>query len=398
MKKPATGISTQLAHHGENRAAYEGAVVPPIFQNSLFTYESWDEISAAFDDRTHSFIYSRGNNPTVKVAQEKIAKLAGGERALLFGSGMGAISAAVLHCVKKDGHVIAIKNLYGPANNLFYNYLRDKMNLTITFVSGESVTDFAEAIRPETSLIYLESPSSGVFSLQNIPEVTALAKEHGIKTIIDNSWATPYFQRPLEMGVDLEVHSCSKYIGGHSDVVAGVIIGSKALVSQVFQKEYEWIGARISPMDAWLITRSLRTLPMRLRQHQTSGLIVANFLEQHPKVASVNYPGLKSFPQYELGQKQMSGYTGLLSFRLKTENLEEVKAFFNGLEIFRIGVSWGGHESLIYALAISYVKEMTPEQFAATGLAYGDMRISVGLEDVEDLVADLEQALGLTGV
>lgn len=395
MKKPTQGISTQLAHHGENRAAYEGAVVPPIFQNSLFTFESWDDISAAFDDRTHSFIYSRGNNPTVKVAQEKIAKLAGGERAMLFGSGMGAISAAVLHCVKKDGHVIAIKNLYGPANNLFYNYLREKMNITITFVTGVEVTDFADAITPATCLIYLESPSSGVFSLQDIPKVTALAKANGIKTIIDNSWATPYFQRPLEMGVDLEVHSCSKYIGGHSDVVAGVIIGSEELLSQIYQQEYEWIGARISPMDAWLITRSLRTLPMRLRQHQASGLIVANFLEEHPQVASVNYPGLKSFPQYDLGQKQMSGYTGLLSFRLKTENLDKVKAFFNGLEIFRIGVSWGGHESLIYALAISYVKEMTAEQFAATGLAYGDMRISVGLEDVEDLVADLTQALSL---
>jgi cystathionine beta-lyase/cystathionine gamma-synthase len=233
--------------------------------------------------------------------------------------------------------------------------------------------------------------------LQDIPKVTALAKANGIKTIIDNSWATPYFQRPLEMGVDLEVHSCSKYIGGHSDVVAGVIIGAEELLSQIYQQEYEWIGARISPMDAWLITRSLRTLPMRLRQHQASGLIVANFLEQHPQVASVNYPGLESFPQYELGQKLLSGYTGLLSFRLKTENLNEVKAFFNGLNIFRIGVSWGGHESLIYALAISYVKEMTAEQFAATGLAYGDMRISVGLEDVEDLVADLEQALGLIG-
>lgn len=395
MKKTVPGTSTQLAHHGENRSAYEGAVVGPIFQNSLFTFANWDEISAAFDDRTHSFIYSRGNNPTVKVAQEKIAKLAGGERALLFGSGMGAISAAVLHCVRKDGHVIAVKNIYGPANNLLYSYLRDKMGVTITFVSGENTADFAAALRPETCLIYLESPSSGIFSLQDIPAVTALAKQHSIKTIIDNTWATPYFQRPLEMGVDIEVHSCSKYLGGHSDVVAGVIIGSEELVSGIYRKEYEWIGARIAPMDAWLITRSLRTLPMRLRQHQASALVVANFLMQHPKVATVNYPGLKSFPQYELGQKQMSGYTGLLSFRLRTEDLEQVKTFFNGLEVFRIGVSWGGHESLIYALAISYVKEMTAEQFAATGLAYGDMRISVGLEDVEDLVADLEQALNL---
>ncbi|MFK8163385.1 MAG: PLP-dependent aspartate aminotransferase family protein [Lewinella sp.] len=395
MKKPVSGISTQLAHYAENRADYEGAAVPPIFQTSTFTFASWDDISEAFDDRTHSFIYSRGNNPTVKVAQEKLAMLAGGERALLFGSGMGAISAAVLHCIRKDGHVIAVKNIYGPANNLFYSYLREKMNISITYVSGERIEHFTEAITPATCLIYLESPSSGVFSLQDIPQVTELAKKHGIKTVIDNSWATPYFQRPLEMGVDLEVHSCSKYIGGHSDVVAGVIIGSEAVVSEIYQKEYEWIGARIAPMDAWLITRSLRTLPMRLRQHQASAMIVAAFLEGHPQVASVNYPGLKSFPQYTLGQKQMGGYTGLLSFRLETKDLEKVKTFFNGLKIFRIGVSWGGHESLIYALAISYVKEMTAEQFAATGLAYGDMRISVGLEDVEDLVADLTQALAL---
>lgn len=395
MKKSDHGVSTQLAHHGENRAAYEGAVVPPIFQNSLFTFESWDDISAAFDDRTNSFIYSRGNNPTVKIAQEKIARLAGGERALLFGSGMGAISAAVLHCVRKDGHVIAVKNIYGPANNLFYSYLRDKMNISLTFVSGEDPAAFAAAIRPETCLIYLESPSSGVFTLQDLAAVAALAKANNIKTVIDNTWATPLFQKPLAMGIDLEVHSCSKYLGGHSDVVAGVIIGSNELIGEIFRREYEWIGARIAPMDAWLITRSLRTLPMRLRAHQESAMRVANFLEQHPKVASVIYPGLPSFPQYELGQRQMTGYTGLLAFRLKTTDLQQVKTFFNSLQVFRIGVSWGGHESLIYALAISYVKEMTAEQFADTGLAYGDMRISVGLEDAADLVEDLAQALGL---
>jgi cystathionine beta-lyase/cystathionine gamma-synthase len=359
----------------------------------LFTYENWDAISAAFDDRTNNFIYSRGNNPTVKIAQEKIALLAGGERALLFASGMAAISAAVLYCVKKDGHVVAVKNIYGPANNLIFNYLKEKMGVTVTFVSGTAIAEFEAAIQENTNLIYLESPSSGIFSLQDIPAVTALAKAKGIKTIIDNSWATPYFQKPLAMGVDIEVHSCSKYLGGHSDVVAGVLIGKNKDVEAVYQKEYEWIGGRIAPMDAWLITRSLRTLPIRMKAHQESAMKVATFLENHPKIEKVHYPGLKSFEQYELGQKQMTGYTGLLSFRLKTKDLTKVKAFFNGLKIFKIGVSWGGHESLIYALAISYIKEMTPEQFAATGLAYGDMRISVGLEHVADLIADLEQSL-----
>ncbi|MEM1119696.1 MAG: aminotransferase class I/II-fold pyridoxal phosphate-dependent enzyme [Bacteroidota bacterium] len=394
MKKEQK-IETALSHYGENRADFVGAVVPPIFQNSLFTYDSWEAISEAFDQRTESFIYSRGNNPTVKIAQEKIAKLAGGEQSLLFGSGMAAISAAVLHCVEKDGHIIAIKNLYGPANNLIFNYLRAKMNVSVTFVGGKEISEFEEAIQPNTNLIYLESPSSGIFSLQDVPAVAQLAKQHGIKTMIDNSWATPFFQKPLSMGIDLEVHSCSKYIGGHSDIVAGAIIGKKAMLNQIFRREYEWIGGRISPMDAWLITRSLRTLPMRMRAHQANALAVATFLEKHPKVEKVNFPGLKSFDQYELGQRLMTGYTGLLSFRLKTTDLDKVKTFFNGLQVFKIGVSWGGHESLIYALAISYIKELSPEQFAATGLAYGDMRISVGLEHSEDLVADLEQALAL---
>jgi len=395
LKKNNRKIETNLSHFGEDRAAFAGAVVPPIFQNSLFTYDSWDAISEAFDKRTESYIYSRGNNPTVHIAQQKIAQLAGGERALLFGSGMAAISAAVLHCVKKEGHVIAIKNLYGPANNLLFSYLKEKMNVSVTFVSGKDIIEFEEALQPNTNLIYLESPSSGVFSLQDIKAVAQLAQQKGIKTMIDNSWATPFFQKPLLMGIDLEVHSCSKYIGGHSDIVAGVIIGKSKLVNKIFRKEYEWIGGRIAPMDAWLITRSLRTLPIRMKAHQQNAMAVATFLENHPKIAKVNYPGLKSFEQYELGQEQMTGYTGLLSFRLKTTDLEKVKTFFNALQVFQIGVSWGGHESLIYALAISYIKELTPEQFAATGLAYGDMRISVGLEHVEDLMEDLAQALAL---
>ncbi|MEL6719986.1 MAG: aminotransferase class I/II-fold pyridoxal phosphate-dependent enzyme [Bacteroidota bacterium] len=388
-------IETALSHFGEDRLAYEGAVVPPIFQNSLFTYESWEAIDEAFDNRTNSYIYSRGNNPTVRVAQEKIAKLAGGEKALLFASGMAAISAAVLHCVEPNGHVIAIKNIYGPANNLLSNYLKRKMNLSITFVAGKDISDFEQAIQKNTQLIYLESPSSGVFALQDLRAVAQLAKAKGIKTMIDNSWATPYFQQPLSMGIDIEMHSCSKYIGGHSDVVAGVLIGKKELLEAIFVNEYEWIGGRIAPMDAWLITRSLRTLPMRMKTHQENALAVATYLEHHEAIENVNYPGLASFDQYELGQQQMNGYTGLLSFRLKTNDLEKVKTFFNSLEIFKIGVSWGGHESLIYALAISYIKEMTPEQFAATGLAYGDMRISVGLENAADLIGDLEQALAL---
>lgn len=375
--------------------SYEGSMVTPIFQTSNFSFESWDAISDAFDNRTKSFIYSRGNNPTVEVAQRKLADLASGEKALLFGSGMASISAAVLHCVQKDGHIIAIKNVYGPTNNLLYTYLKDKMNVSITFVSGVELGEFDAAIQANTNLIYLESPSSGIFSLQDIRSVAALAKKNAIKTVIDNTWATPFFQKPLEMGIDLEVHSCSKYIGGHSDVVAGVVIGSSELINQIFKKEYEWLGARISPAEAALITRSLKTLPLRMKAHEANALEIAQFLENHPKITSVNYPGLKSFKQYDLGKRQMSGNSGLLSFRLATNDLEKAKIFFNNLKKVRIAVSWGGYESLIYALAISYVKEMTKDQFEATGLTYGDMRLSVGLGNVTELTQDLEQALEL---
>ena len=391
MKKPLK-IKTLLAHDGKTQHPL-GAVVPPIFQNSLFTFEDWEGIDAAFDERTNSYIYARGNNPTVEKVEEKLAALAQGEKAKLFPSGMAAISAAVLSCVDRGGHIIAIKNLYGPANNLLQSYLKPKFGIEITYVEGSALSDFEEALRENTQLIYLESPSSVVFSLQDIQRVASLARARGIATMIDNSWATPLFQQPLTLGIDLEVHSCSKYIGGHSDVVAGVIIGSAARIDAIFKREFEWLGAKPAPFEAWLLLRSLRTLALRMRQHESSAIRIAQFLNAHQAIAKVNYPGLDDYPQRALMKKQMTGTTGLLSFQLRTTELEKVRSFFNGLQLFQIGVSWGGHESLIYAPAISYLKELSPEQFAGMGISIGDMRISVGLEDVEDLIRDLDEAL-----
>jgi len=382
---------TLLVHDAERHP--NGAVVPPIFQNSLFTFESWDDIDHAFDHRLDSFIYTRGKNPTVKIVEEKLAALAGGEKAQLFPSGMGAISAAVMHCIKAGDHVVAVKNLYGPANNFLTAYLKPKFSLEITFVEGKEVAEFEKAIQSNTSLIFLESPSSAVFSLQNISAVATLAKSKGIKTIIDNTWATPLFQKPLAMGIDLEMHSCSKYIGGHSDVVAGVLIGKAELIDSISLREYEWIGAKMAPFEAWLLLRSLRTFTVRVKQHQTNAKVVAEFLDQHPKIELVRYPGLDHFDQKELAHQQMTGFTGLMGFQLKTTDLPSIKKFVNSLQLFQIGVSWGGHESLIYAPAISYLKELSPDQFDALGISLGDMRISVGLENAQDLIEDLSQAL-----
>lgn len=393
MKKDYKNIETILAHYGEDRNKHNGAIVPPIYQNTLFAFEDWDAIDAAFSDPINNSIYTRGNNPSVSMVEKKIAKLAGGEKARLFGSGMGAISSAIMSCVYTGCHVITLKNIYGPALNLLDVYLKNKFNIEVTFVSGESVEEFRDAIKENTSLIYLESPSSAVFSMQDITEICKIAKEHNIKTVIDNTWATPLYQRPLEMGVDLEVHSCSKYLGGHSDIIAGVVIGKAELIDSIFQNEYTLYGAKMAPFEAWLLMRSLRTLPMRMERHQRNAMMVAEFLEKHPKIKKVNYPGLKSFSQYELGKKQMTGYSGLMSFVIDTDDVQELKNFVNTLDIFSIGVSWGGHESLVHAPAIAYLKEMTPEQFKATGLSLGVIRISVGLEDPNDLIADLDNAL-----
>lgn len=385
--------STLLAHDNNNQSLYHGAVVPPIFQNSLFTFDSWEDIDNAFENREESFIYSRGKNPTVQLVEEKLAQLACGEKAQLFPSGMAAITAACLHCLTPNSHVITIKNMYGPANNLLSNYLKTKMNIETTFVSGTDIEDFKDAIRTNTKLIYLESPSSAIFSLQDIKAIAILAKSHSIKTIIDNTWATPIFQKPLTMGIDLEIHSCSKYLGGHSDIIGGVVIGKEEDIKSIFHNEYELLGAKTAPMEGWLLLRSLRTLTVRLRQHQESTLKIAQYLENHSMVIEVNYPGLKSHSQYELAQKQMEGFTGLLSFKLNTNNLDEIKAFVNKLKLFQIGVSWGGHESLIYVPAISYLKELSEQQFENMGISLGDVRISVGLEAVDDLLSDLDNAL-----
>ena len=390
---PERQPETDLMHWGEDRAAGHGAVVPPLVQTSTFAFDGWDAIDAAFDDRTNAYLYSRAGNPTVRVAEEKIARLAGGERARLFASGMGAISAAVLSCVEAGDHVVAVRNAYGPAANLLDGYLSKKMGLRTTFVGGEEVAEVEAAITDRTRLIYLESPSSAVFGLQDIRAVADLARERGIRTVIDNTWATPLFQTPLAMGVDLEVHSCSKYLGGHSDLVGGVVIGRRTEIEALAVAEGELLGGTMAPFEAWLLIRSLRTLPVRLRQHEASGLRVAHFLEGHPAVAHVLHPGLESHPQHALARSQMSGTTGLMGFELATDDLGRIKRFVDALDVFQLGVSWGGHESLVYAPVISLLKEQPPERFAALGITPGTIRISVGLEHPDDLVADLDAAL-----
>lgn len=379
---------TQAAHSGDDPHRFHGAAAPPIYETSTFVFESFEHVEEAFTRGKHNYYhYTRGLNPTVEVAEQKIAALEGGEAARCFGSGMAAISAAILAFLKAGDHLICVDTVYGPTRKFLTSWLT-RFGVETTFVAGTTLSDFETAIRPNTRLIYLESPSSLLFHLQDLAAVAKLAKAHGIKTVIDNSYTTMLLQRPLDLGIDVVVYTATKYLNGHSDVVAGALVTDAATMEQIYYNEFELLGAILGPFEAWLLARGLRTLPLRMKHHQESAGRIANWLQGQSPVRQVLYPGLETHPQYELAQRQMKGSSGLLSFDLETDD-RGVRRFVNALRYFGIGVSWGGHESLVWAPLIPQASTLPPDQWANPTL----IRISVGLEDTDDLLADLEQAL-----
>lgn len=373
-------LETILQHLGEDYS-HRGAVVPPLFQNSLFTYKSAEEfvnrmgIEGAFD-------YTRVSNPTVDLAQQKIAALEQTDECRLFGSGMAAICAAIMSTIQSGDHVICTHSAYGPTRQFLRDYL-PKFGVTTTFVDGTDLVELERALKPNTKTIFLESPGTFFFHIQDLEAISSLAKPRGIKTIIDNSNATPVFQQPANFGIDLVCHTVTKYLGGHSDVVAGAVCGSTDAMKELVFFEGVLLGGICDPFAAWLITRSLRTLAVRMERHQQSAILVANMLQDHPKVETVHYPGLSTHPGQDLIRKQMSGTTGLLTFTPKQRDRNKVFKFCEQLELFQIGVSWGGHESL----AIPVTSEDDPSTW--------HVRVSVGLENANDLIADLQKQLSL---
>lgn len=376
-----------VTHYGENPEECFGAVVPPIYQNSLNVYPTVECYLNGGDEK-HPYVYMRVSNPTIRLAEEKLAKLEHADDCLCFASGMAAISSATLACVKSGDHIVAVKNCYGPQHGFMENYL-SRFGVTVTFVSGESVDDFINATQDNTVMYYLESPTSIYFQLQDLEAIARFAKSRNIFTLIDNSWASPIFQQPIDFGIDAVLHSASKYLGGHSDIVAGVLCGSQQFIDRVRGQERSMLGGILHPQQAFLLTRGLRTLPIRMKNHQENAMKVARFLEDHPKVRRVHYPGLESHPQHELALKQMQGFSGLMSFELWTEDREEIIAFLNRLELFQFGCSWGGHESLALPMTINTPKD----QLEREGVSNSVIRISVGHEGADNLIADLKASL-----
>ncbi|TCZ73483.1 trans-sulfuration enzyme family protein [Flaviaesturariibacter aridisoli] len=383
-------LSEILNELGEDRSLYFNAVAPPLLQTSNFAFPTVAALRSAFADEMGGYIYSRGLNPTVDILRKKLAALDGAEDALLFANGAAAIFAGVLPFVKKGDHILSVRSPYSWAQKTFDQIL-PRFGIETTYIDGTDIRQFEEALRPHTTFIYLESPNSWNFALQPLAEVAALARARGIVTLIDNSYCTPLHQRPHELGIDLCMQTATKYIGGHSDTLGGVLTGTHERIRRIFELDYLAIGSGLSPFNAWLLLRGLRTLPVRLERISRSAATVLAWLKAHPKVDRVLYPLDPDFPQYDLARKQMSGAGGLFTCTLKGGTPERITRFCEALRHFLMAVSWGGHESLILPKCAG----IDPAAFDPSNMEHQYIRMYVGLEEPEYLIRDLEGALAL---
>jgi cystathionine beta-lyase/cystathionine gamma-synthase len=366
-------------------AAHEhDPVVGPIYQTSLFTFPAYDAMRRAFAGEGNGYIYSRVGNPTAHDFERRIAALEGAEAARGFASGMAAISATVLSLVQTGGRIVAVRHCYGDSYR-FFEKLLPRFGIAVDYVDGADA-EAVEAALPGAALLYLESPTSMVFELQDIARLCKAARAQGVPIMIDNSWATPVFQKPIAHGADLVVHSASKYIGGHSDTVAGVVAGPAAMIARINELTHPFLGAKLSPLEAFLLTRGLRTLPLRISRHMDSALLIAGRLREHPWVTKVHHPVYSNHP----GRATLAGFTGLFTFEV--DERIDIPRFSDALKFFRLGVSWGGHESLIVPVAASLAQTPGVNSFGRFGVSPRAIRLHVGLEDPEMLWADLENA------
>ncbi len=387
--KKSTGMQTKAVYAAKdvNRTA---AISPPIYQTTTFSAESAEAFAEIAVASKPSEFYTRYGNPNHEMVEVTLAQLEGGESALVTGSGMGAIFAVMLGSLCQGDHLVAQRNHYAGATTLFKDYL-PRWGIEATFVDQTDPAAFAAAIRPETRMIYVESPVNPLMQITDLRAIVDLARCHNLTTVCDNTFATPINQRPLELGIDAVIHSATKYIGGHHDATAGALIGSREMVERVWRFSLV-AGATLSPFDSWLLLRGLRTLGLRVERHNRNGLALATFLESHKKVARVFYPGLPSHPQHELARSQMDGFTGMLSVEL-LGGYAAADRLISSLRLATRAASLGGFETLVVHPASMWSLQLARETRESTGINDGLVRISVGIEDEADLIADFEQAL-----
>lgn len=384
-------FETKVIHEGYEALNYSGSLVPPIFQTSTFIFDTAEQGERRFAGKEEGYVYSRLGNPTVQILQERIAALENGEAALAFGSGMAAVSAVLLALTKTGDHILCSQGIYGCTFGLL-EMLEEKYEITHDFSAMEKKEDLLNAIRPETVCIYVETPINPTMKLVDLQMVADVAKEKGIPVIVDNTFCSPYLQTPLSLGCDIVVHSATKYISGHGDVIAGLVVGREDFIREIQMTTLKDIGGIISPFDAWLLLRGLKSLPVRMDRHCENTEKLARFLIDHPKVKSVYYPGHSASKDYEIAQKQMRKPGGMLSFTVNGDK-ETAQTFMNSLKLIKIAVSLGDAETLIQHPATMTHSVVPKEYREKMGISDTLLRLSVGLESWEDLRNDLYQAL-----
>ena len=375
-------FETLAIHAGERPDRTFGAISTPIYQTSTFAFEDVG--------KTRGYDYSRTANPTRKVLEDTIAQLEGGKAGFAFATGMAA-EATVIHLLKSGDHVIADDDIYGGTYRLFQNVMQD-FGLECTFLRMDNRGRIEDAIKPNTKMLWLETPSNPLLNIVDIEMAVDIAKKHNLMTVMDNTFATPYFLRPIEYGVDIVVHSTTKYLNGHCDVVGGAVVTTTDELTDRVQFLLNAMGTCASPFDCWLVLRGIETLPVRMRQHEENAATVANYLAGHPAVRRVFYPGLDSHPGHEIAKRQMKGFGGVVSFELKA-GIEAVNSFLRKIKVFSLAESLGGVVSLAEHPATMTHASMPKEHREKVGITDELIRLSVGLENIDDLIEDLRQAL-----
>lgn len=368
----------------EDHPAREPGVEPmatPIVQTSLFAFPDYDSLIAAGAAEYRNNVYSRGQNPTVEVLERKLAALERGESCKAFGSGMAAVSSVILGLLDSGDHILFVNHTYGPTMQLAKQL--ERFGIEHTLLLDIEPDDVKAALRPNTKLVWLESPGTMMFRTLDLAAIADIAHSHGALTCIDNSWASPLFQKPITHGVDIVIHSATKYIGGHSDVVAGAVITTAERMRHIFYRSYLLLGGILHPFDSWLLLRGLRTMPVRMQQHHADAIRVAEFLRTRPEVAAVHHPA------FDAPSPTLTGFSGLFSFELKDAGFDEVRRFIDSLRRFRIGVSWGGVESLV----ISPNRGNNLHYLDSQRIPHGLIRMSIGLEGADALIDDISAAL-----
>ncbi|HEK0907033.1 TPA: methionine gamma-lyase [Pseudomonas putida] len=388
-----TGFSTRAIHHGYDPQSHGGALVPPVYQTATYAFESVEYGAACFAGEQAGHFYSRISNPTLALLEQRMASLEGGEAGLALASGMGAITSTLWTLLRPGDELIVGDTLYG-CTFAFLHHGIGEFGVKVKHVDLNDPSALEAAITSSTRMIYFETPANPNMHLVDIAAVVGVARQHELLVVIDNTYCTPYLQRPLELGADLVVHSATKYLSGHGDITAGLVVGRKALIDRIrLEGLKDMTGAVLSPHDASLLMRGMKTLALRMERHCSNALRVAQFLERHPQVELIHYPGLPSFAQFGLAQRQMRLPGGMIAFELKG-GIQAGRRFMNALQLFSRAVSLGDAESLAQHPASMTHSSYTPEERAQHGISEGLVRLSVGLEDVDDLLADLGQALG----